>query len=648
MIPSPVLERRPADSPDSPPASGRGYAGIGDVTVALVILLSAVLLYQQFWRDASALWYSAAHDRNGHYRRSQGVAHALRQGSVAGLFKEIHAATVWPPFHPLVTGLVLAIGGIDYRLAILPSLAAWAATCWFAFALARRLAPCHKGLAGGVALLFTLASPAYRAYATDIMLESLGAALTLAALYYYVAARQDGSACSGRAFAVLLLALFLTKYNYWTLLVIGLLLSALYEFRSTLKSSLCAWRHGRAPLVRQLRHPLTYGLLASFGLALYVRFSGPLVFTVIGERVEIETLDFPAQLCFSILLLRVLPWWWSSGRHTAAQLPVPARQLVHGHVYPLAIWFLWPRRLGVFLWYVTYGQHGRSGDASWAGSFTYYWQWLVSDYHANLTSLVVVLVLIVVAVAACRPSRGQIPVIVFLAAAALLTNYHSANRSRFLHSWLAVGWVLAGVGAARAVGWITGGFPSLVVAAPAQGSGNGSSRSARWLPRLGLSCGVLIGLVSVQGSAFVQPGHSQEGGPDAARPSLLGLADALVPELIQARRPAIVSNQPLQWLLDWRLAEVRPSHRPILELPSELLLQDSPGQLEAWLQGMSCDLLLLIDAPAGSGTEPCPGSDVARLRSFLVASDKSGATAERRLPGPGSITTQVWHRAPKG
>ena len=35
----------------------------------------------------------------------------------------------------------------------------------------------------------------------------------------------------------------------------------------------------------------------------------------------------------------------------------------------------------------------------------------------------------------------------FLAVAALLTNYHLANRSRFLHSWVAVAWVLAGVGA---------------------------------------------------------------------------------------------------------------------------------------------------------------------------------------------------------
>ena len=57
--------------------------------------------------------------------------------------------------------------------------------------------------------------------------------------------------------------------------------------------------------------------------------------------------------------------------------------------YPLAIWFLWPQRLGVFLWYVTYSQHGRSAAYSpWTGSFGYYWQCLAHDYHANLTSLV--------------------------------------------------------------------------------------------------------------------------------------------------------------------------------------------------------------------------------------------------------------------
>src|SRR5262245_46580192 len=216
-----------------------------NLLVLSLILLSAALLYVRFRHDAPALWYSVVHDRNGHCSRSEHVAFALRQGSLPNLIKEVHAATVWPPLHPLLTGLVLAVGGIDYRVAVLSSLAAWAATCWFAFALARRLVPRLQDLAGGVALLLTLASPAHRAYGTDIMLESLGAALTLATLYFYVTARQEGLVWRGRCCALLFLALYLTKYNYWMLLAAGLLLSALWEYRARLSPALLAglrWR----------------------------------------------------------------------------------------------------------------------------------------------------------------------------------------------------------------------------------------------------------------------------------------------------------------------------------------------------------------------------------------------------------------------
>jgi len=80
---------------------------------AAVILASAVSLYLAFLPVAPALWYAASHDRNGHYARSQSVAFALRQADLPGLAKELYSATVWPPLHPVLTGLVLAVGGVD-------------------------------------------------------------------------------------------------------------------------------------------------------------------------------------------------------------------------------------------------------------------------------------------------------------------------------------------------------------------------------------------------------------------------------------------------------------------------------------------------------------------------------------------------------
>ena len=99
---------------------------------------------------------------------------------------DINQARVWPPLQGLLTAGVLLVGGLDYRLAVLPSLAGWVGTVFFGYLLAKRALPTGGVFAGLIAALFIVASPAHRAYGTDIMLESVGACLTLVVLYCYL------------------------------------------------------------------------------------------------------------------------------------------------------------------------------------------------------------------------------------------------------------------------------------------------------------------------------------------------------------------------------------------------------------------------------------------------------------------------------
>ena len=331
-------------------------------------------------------------------------------------------------------------------------------------------------------------------------------------------------------FALLLVALFLTKYNYWTLLVAGLLCASSAR-RGAWSPPL--WRCPRlrvvgAWLLLQLRHPLTYLLVPSLALMLYVQFGGHIALTLGHRPVSITTVQFPAELFFTILALRVLPWWWRSGRHAVRRLPVFPREVVRWLVYPLAVWFLWPKRLGVFIWYVTFTQHGRAGDFSpWLGNFSYYRTTLASNYFANHACLVLALALIGVALLGWRRWRpGAGTVFVCLAVAALLTNYHSANRTRFLHSWMSLAWVAAGAGAALGAGRIADTW--------ALAHRNKPATPGVRLGGAGLMLGVVAGLAVLQGPALVSRGFAEEGGPHVEQPSLLGVADAVVPSLARA------------------------------------------------------------------------------------------------------------------
>src|SRR5258708_11491516 len=222
-------------------------------------------------------------------------------------------------------------------------------------------------------------------------------------------------------------------------------------------------------------------------------------------------IDVPSEICFILLLLRVLPWWRRSGHAAAGRLPVPIPQILHWLIYPLAIWFLWPKRLGAFLSYVSVGQHGQVAEFSpWIGSVPYYFRCSPQDYHANSTSLWVAIFLLTAAfIGLRRCERGSAAVFIVLAVAFLLTNYHISNRARFLHSWLAIGWSLAGVGAANIIARV-GDFSAGMLRAPIPSGGGSGVVPLRFrLLKPTMIVGMCAALARLQGPALLAARHAQ-------------------------------------------------------------------------------------------------------------------------------------------
>jgi hypothetical protein len=193
----------------------------------LVALAAATMViarnYYCFLANPRPLWNALVHDRNGHYDFAVRMALALRGYQPARFLSiMLGQSKVWPPVHGLLTALLIAPGGPDYRWAVIPSLLGWWMTATFAFLTARRISAAGGSAAGLIAAALVLASPAYRDYSTDIMLESLGAGLTMMALYMYVVAVQEASVRAGRNLAIVLTVLFFEKYNYWMLTAMAL------------------------------------------------------------------------------------------------------------------------------------------------------------------------------------------------------------------------------------------------------------------------------------------------------------------------------------------------------------------------------------------------------------------------------------------
>jgi len=549
--------------------------------LTLVSVLLALFLYTGFLPRSRFLWESMIHDRNAHYYTAQTVAIDIQNADILHLGRDIERMRIWGPLHPILTGVAMAVVGVDFRVAVLVSLAAWVATALLAFLTARRLVKEQGDLAGLTAAFFVLASPAYRAFALDIMLESLGSCLSVAVIYTYIRCRQEPSTRHDRWFALSLTALFFLKYNYWILLLAGLFLA------EGLRHARPLWRLiQRVPLLgtartilAQLFQPLNYPWFLCGALMFLFRLLGPYEIPLPGKRVEIRSLDLIATLfCWSVLL-RISPWWISTGSKVVKLRLPRLSTIVSFHLLPVVVWFLIPQRAGLFLSYLTRDHGAGESGTAVAERLGAYANAFALHYHGSWVLCFLAAGLVLVAVTQCRrltPGAGLL--LATMAVALLLTAMQPCCRSRFLHSWMAIVWVASGVGAAQAAALL--------------------SRVS--LPKLApiYPLAAAAGLLGVAGPAFWQLGQAPESGLKEDRQSVLDLADSYLEDLGAPGKIAILSNQPIKFFAKWTWQQ---KNRQTEKVESEALdFASQPGALDQWLDKVRCESVVWIDVGASS------------------------------------------------
>jgi hypothetical protein len=558
---------------------------VAPVLVGLAAIIVAGIAYDRFLQAPRHLWERGPHDRNAHYGLGLSLALDIRQVNLARLVHDLDGARVWGPLHGILVALTQVIGGVDYRLALLPSLAGWVLTAVFGFLLARRLVGAGGLAAGLLAALFILASPAHQAFATDIMLESLGAALSLIALYLYVVAVQEPTPRSGRWLGMVLTLLFLHKYNYWLLVTFGLAATEVLR-RPKYYGGIMRDAWGQASwrdwLAAQLRQPLNYLLVLAVALAGWVLATGGGSFRVLGRPISVRSPHNFVYLAYVALFLRGWLWWRRHGRVWARGLETPLPQIVSWHVWPIALWFLLPKRLAYFLWYLS-PANGPNSEPGFVNGLHYYWSCLTEDYHPGLISVLLALGFAGLAFLSWRRLKpGGNVVFCFLLLAALLTIHHPNRKSRFLHSWVAVTWVAAGAGLAQALCGLTRRQP----------------RARTCLTFTGIAA-----LSCVFVPEMLQARTAPDGGSQYDRPSNLDLTDVYLPDLVSSRRALILCDHvALKHLARWTYLERYPGSRRV-EVDLKGFGHDYAKNRQVfhkWLKTTRCDTLVFIHLPPGS------------------------------------------------
>ncbi|MFD2183583.1 hypothetical protein [Rhodoplanes azumiensis] len=661
--------RPPSAAPATPAPRWAGRLAVL-VVAALALALAAAML-RAYWWAPETLWTDVHHDRDGHFGFGLDLALALRTGDLGGFVSHLSRSVVWPPVNGLLLAAVMLPGGPDLRLAIVPALLGWILTVVLTAVLARRLVETSPGapsgavppgagspsagpagaVAAAVAGALALSAPAFALLGSDVMLETLGAALSALTLLCFLRAMEtprhhgtgtDAGTESGtesgvgeavrrwRMLGLVLTVLFFHKGNYWGLVVASLVVTVAIE------SGVGLVRRARAAVgpVRALRpgrvvtrlstDPL---LIAALGVAVLVAViyrRGPTSLDLFGRPVSLYPPENLVTVAYALLFARAVVAWRRHRDRLASALGVPGRAILAWHVLPVAVSFLIPKRLPGFLWFVSPANGPADATFEPLSTARFYATAAADGFHATPTVAVATLVLFATALVFKRrwPPGGRAVIALALVGTAGVI-VHPHHQARFLASWLFAWWVGAGVGAGVLVAALARRWPAGAMVA-------GTAVSA----------GALVAAVTLPGppSAAARAVAIRE-----TSPSTLALVTPLLPELVGARTIGVVSSTGRTPFFAWALRVVCRCAVPVTTpwMTSGSSREAVAREVAGWLATTPADRLLVADIPMSALHMKEPG--------FAGAIDAL-ATQTRYVPRgrvavPAfSATVSVWER----
>ena len=615
---------RPIRSRAARSRTWRDRVATGPYLVLCVALIVGALRGAEFLRDPRSGWTGLAHDRNGHYEFAQHLALSVRSFQPIATVEVVLRSKVWPPLHGICAALLLIFTGPDYRVAILPSLIGWVALVVVAYLITRDVATSAGPAAGWLAAALVIASPAYGHYSVDVMLESLGAALMAASVWLYVRARADPTPARWRALAIALLLLFFEKYNYWPIAGVGLAAAELLREPTLVRARIVAgWRRvkGELPDRRTLIAWPSAIVVALVLLTIAIWIAQPNPIHVFGVRVSLNPPRNLATVAWVALCVRVAMAWRPRGGLIDAVFAPSEAQLVRWLALPIAGSFLLPGRLAGFVGIVS--PH-RPGPWTPVAAASFYPAAASVDYHVNayVASATAALVAAAVVNYARQPSADGAPLVVFLVGAVTVWLYpYGTYDSRFLHGFLALGWIAGAAAAAR--------FGARVL----------SPRTLTTV--IALAAAALLTATPVRGV----PQQELRYPPHAAFPSALDLTDAYLRSVPDGSPTAIFATTPLVQLSIWTYRDRFGSRGQIVWPVRERLDRATLGRAIAqWAQSATAERVVFVDVkPSSPDYVPLwPYDDYKTIGALIDATGRFIRLDRVELPG--RADTVVWRR----
>ena len=314
-------------------------------------------------------------------------------------------------------------------------------------------------IAGTVAVMFAMASPAFQAISADVMLEGLAPAHGAGAVALPAAREGPDNEARGACWPSILTLLFRKSRTT----------GSSQSCRSFLRSSASAARVAevgarvvtgidfRRAILYGLRDPLLVAVCVICIAVVIIVLLEPRPFEILGLSVSLYPPRNPLNLAWALLFIRLAIAWYRHRDTFDARIGPAGRAIFYWQAVPIGVFLLLPHRLQFFLMYVsTANAFPDQHFNPWIGAQVYLY-WLLDHYHVAPWSGVLALLLAAVALWRLRAltlaARAPLMLLAVSATAVIL---HPNANSRYLASWIFSLWVFAGAGAAILLQRMTG------------------------------------------------------------------------------------------------------------------------------------------------------------------------------------------------
>jgi hypothetical protein len=458
---------------DRDPAMARAGEAARLITVlavAAVAIAVAGFGLHDYVLAPDGLWSDAHHDRSGHLFAGQQMALAFRGVDLPLFIDALERAKVWPPLNDIALGSVLAVAGLDGRLATLPALAAWVVTVVMTAVLALD-SVAGRALATSAALVaaaFAIASPVPRLIGNDVMLDIPGAAFSALSLFAFGRAiRRLPAPAPWRLLGLCLTLLFLTKYNYWLLCVLALVVTAatlVADSRAARERAREPARFGLELAKSAIRSPVFLIGLGVCALALGIAIRGPSSLDLFGQEVSLYPPSNIVTAGYAFCLAGVLVAIRARRAEIGGRIEPWTRSLAKWHLLPVALWLLLPDRVVNFIWFIGpthYAEGTIAGYSNILSGVDFYWSTYAAGYQAfPAASWLAAGGLLASMLLIPRLTATGRAVLVFAIVCVVLVTIHPQRQPRFLAHWIFAVWICAGLG----LSWLA----SFIFAGPAR------------------------------------------------------------------------------------------------------------------------------------------------------------------------------------